>query len=247
MRPVVKPLPGETVTYLNSRDEMVTHVVLQDYSSYGSAKDPLVACIGLFCSYCENDKDIEDLEVEHVSPRSHGGSLTAWENFLLSCKECNTLKGTTLIDSVNYHLPHLNNTYLSYIYDCGGRVMVNPALSGLSKQKAENLYDALKMGRYPHTNECPSDRDFRWKNRYEAWNEAEDLRRKYESSSITSQEIVMRARDKGCWSVWFTVFKGCDEVRKALIEGFKGTCDTCFDANDHYEPVPRNPGEADEV
>lgn len=247
MRPVVKPLPGAIVTYRNSNDVEITHEVQQNYDPYGCAKDPLVASIGLYCSYCENDKDIEDLEVEHISPKSRGGSLTAWENFLLCCKVCNTVKGVTILDPNVCHLPHLNNTYLSFVYDCGGRVKVNPILTGLSKQKAENLYDVLKMGRYPQTNNCPSDRDARWKNRLEAWNEATDLLRKYDGSFITPQEIVSRARDKGCWSVWFTVFRNCDDVRKALIDGFEGTCDTCFDPNNHYEPIPRNSGAVDYV
>lgn len=38
-----------------------------------------------------------------------------------------------------------------------------------------------------------------------------------------------------------------DDVRKALIGGFEGTCAVCFDASDHYEPIPRNLGMTDSV
>ena len=79
MRPVEKPIPGTTVSYRNSNNVLVNHVIRTNYTLYRDAKDPLIASIGLFCSYCENDKDVEDLEVEHVAPKSKGGSLTAWE------------------------------------------------------------------------------------------------------------------------------------------------------------------------
>ncbi len=247
MRPVVKPVPGETVLFRNSNKDNIEIVVQEEYPKWSDAKDPLVASIGLFCSYCENDKDIEDLHVEHVSPKSRGGSPSAWDNFLLCCTVCNSVKSIKNISPADCHFPHLNNTYLSFIYDSAGRVNINPVLTGLSKTKAEKLYEALKLGRYPHTNECPTDRDYRWKNRYEAWNEAENFLLKYKHGVIEPPEIISRAKDKGCWSVWFTVFKGCDEVRRALIDGFEGTCAACFDSSNNYEPVPRNPGEEDDV
>lgn len=247
MRPVVKPEHGETVSFCNSNNEIIEIVVQKEYPTWRDAKDPLVASIGAFCSYCENDKDIEDLDVEHVFPRSRGGSPSAWDNFLLCCSVCNSVKSKKIISPDDCHFPHLNNTYLSFIYDSAGRVKINPILTGLSREKAANLYEALKLGRYPQTNECPTDRDFRWKNRYEAWNEAKDLLGKYNNGMIEPPEIITRAKDKGCWSVWFTVFKGYDEIRRALINGFEGTCAACFDPANNYEPVPRNPGEEDDI
>lgn len=247
MRPVEKANVGDVLVYHNTNDEDVNLVIQGDYPKYGDAKNPLMANLGRYCSYCENDKDEEDLKVEHVAAKSKGGSKTAWENFLLSCGVCNSVKGTKVIDGNTCHLPHLNNTFLSLVYEVGGRVKVNDALTGLSRRKASELYETLKLGRYPHENEIPTERDSRWKNRLEVWNEAVDLRLKFEKQILTAESIVKRAREKGCWSVWFTVFKGCDELRKAMIEGFEGTCTTCFDAANHYEPVPRNSGEADFV
>lgn len=36
-------------------------------------------------------------EVEHVIPRAHGGAAMDWDNFLLSCKYCNTCKGDRIL------------------------------------------------------------------------------------------------------------------------------------------------------
>lgn len=247
MRPVEKAKVGDILVYHNTNDEDVELEVLRDYDNYGDAKNPLMANLGRYCSYCENDKDEEDLSVEHVSAKSKGGSESAWKNFLLCCKVCNSVKSVKEIDADNCHLPHINNTFLSLRYEKGGRVMVNDKLTGVSLEKASELYETLKLGRYPQTNECPTGRDSRWKNRLEVWNEAEDLKKKYELSQLSTDVIVERAKEKGCWSVWFTVFKGCDELRKALIKGFDGTCASCFDAANHYEPVERNPGREDPV
>ena len=43
------------------------------------------------------------------------------------------------------------------------------------------------------------------------------------------------------WSIWFTVFKNHDEVRAAMIDAFPGTAKNCFDPDNHYEPIDRNP------
>ena len=247
MSPVEKAKVGEVLVYHNTNDEYVNLTVQSDYPKYGDAKNPLMASLGCYCSYCENDKDEEDLNVEHVAAKSQGGSATAWENLLLSCGVCNSVKGKKVIDGTTCHLPHLNNTYLSLVYEAGGRVKVNEALTGVSRQKAEELFGTLKLGRYPQENEKPTERDARWHNRLEVWNEAVDLRTKYEQQTLTAVAILKRAREKGCWSVWFTVFRGCDELRKVLIDGFKGTCATCFDSANHYDPIPRNPSEADYV
>ena len=106
-------------------------------------------------------------------------------------------------------------------------------------KKAENLYNLVKMGRDPFGEEAASKRDFRWKGRYETWNLAKRFLEKYESGNLTVDDIIEIADKLGHWSVWFTVFKEHDEVRKNLIEHTSGTCTTCFDENSHYEPVCR--------
>lgn len=46
---------------------------------------------GYSCAYCGERKGTKDLNIDHVIPRSRGGT-TAWENVVLSCVECNKRK-----------------------------------------------------------------------------------------------------------------------------------------------------------
>lgn len=242
MRPVEKKRPGDIVRYTDSNNQEVEHIIQAEYPDYGDAKFPLAGNIGQYCSYCEGYEKIHSLEVEHMAAKSKGGSLTAWDNFLLCCKICNTTKGVKVI-SDDYHWPHLNNTFYSFVYDETGRVKVNDNMSEISKVRAQNLLDLAKLQRYPGPDNPPSPKDFRWRYRFEAWNRAEQ----FLDGSITEDDIISNAKYTGQWSIWFTVFKGIDSVRARLISDFPGTCASCFDANNHYEPIERNPGSPDPV
>ena len=44
------------------------------------------------CQYCNDVFDFEDLTIDHVIPRSKGGT-TNWENCVTACKGCNFSKG----------------------------------------------------------------------------------------------------------------------------------------------------------
>lgn len=247
MRPVNKVLPGDTVSYMDSQGRMVTHVVKSDYSPYGEAKLPLVGNIGRYCSYCENCLNVSNLEVEHILPKSQGGPETEWNNFLLGCKVCNCNKGTVVINPTNCHFPHLNNTFLSLVYDETGRVKVNPDLPPRSKSKAENLMKLTQLDRQPSTSNIPSPKDYRWHDRYKTWNLASRAKELYQSNRITVDDVIDQAKSRGYWSIWFTVFSGIDAVLSRLISDFPGTCAACFDPNNHYAPIERNPGETDPV
>lgn len=65
--------------------------------------------------------------------------------------------------------------------------------------------------------------------------------------AITEDDVITNAKLIGRWSVWFTVFKGIDCILRRLISDFPGTCASCFDENNHYEPVERNPGCIDPI
>lgn len=240
MRPVEKKHPGEVIQYTDSHGQVVDHVVLADYDKYGEAKPPLVSNLGRYCSYCEGLREMDALEVEHRVARNNGGSETTWDNFLLSCKICNTVKSTTDFGN-DIHWPHLNNTFLDFVYDETGRVKVNPELSGLSAIRARNLYNLVCLGR-DDMNATP--KDYRWQRRYETWNKAVYAREKYEAGKWNEDDIISKAKDTGYWSVWYTVFAGVDAILSRLISDFAGTCNSCFDATDHYKPIPRNPGNA---
>lgn len=246
MRPIEKLKAGDTVRFLNSQGQEVTHIIEPDYPVYGEAKMPLTGNIGRYCSYCEGLREVDALDVEHLAAKSQGGSETAWNNFLLCCKVCNSVKGSTVIDD-KYHWPHLNNTFLSFIYCEDGRIKVNPDIPKQSKVKAENLLNLLHLQRFPGTDDNPTPKDFRWKRRYEAWNKAMRCRDNYTNGRITEDDVISYAKDIGHWSIWFTVFTGNDTILKRLISDFPGTCASCFDATNHYAPIYRNPGSEDPV
>lgn len=239
MRPVEKKKPGDIVEYTTSMNETVTHTIKVEYKPYRSAKDALSANIGSFCSYCEELRKLADLHVDHIEPKSKEGALYDWENFLLACNICNSCKKDADVDIENTHFPHRDNTYLDFIYDESGRVKVNPDLPKEEYQKAERLYNLVKMGRDPWGEEATSLRDNRWSSRFETWNKAKRSLELYQAGNIEICDIMNSASSCGNWSIWFTVFKGYDEVRKALIEQTPGTCATCFDAENHYEPIAR--------
>ena len=246
MRPVEKKKPGDIVRYTDSKDQEVEHIIQAEYPNYGDAKIPLAGNIGQYCSYCEGYEKIHSLEVEHMAAKSKGGSRTAWNNFLLCCKICNTVKGVEVTND-DFHWPHLNNTFYSFVYDETGRVKVNDSIPALSQVRAQNLLDLTGLQRFPNTGNPPTQKDFRWKCRYEAWNRATRCKEQFLDGSITEDDIISNAKYTGQWSIWFTVFKGVDSVRARLISDFPGTCASCFDANNHYEPIERNPGSPDPI
>lgn len=223
--------------YTDSRGNIVTHIVQFDYEDYGDAKLPLVGNIDRYCSYCEGLREVDALEIEHRVARHNGGSETAWDNFLLCCKVCNTIKSTQNVCE-NFHWPHQNNTLLDFIYEYDGRVKVNPELPELSKERAQNLYDLVRLGR---DSADATVKDFRWRRRYETWKKAVDAKLKFQTGRWNVDDIISKAKDTGYWSVWFTVFTGVDAILSRLITDFAGTCQSCFDAEDHYKPIPRHP------
>lgn len=246
MRPVVKYNVGETVR-LNDGTE---HVVAEDYNPYQSAKPVLVTNLGDYCSYCECRYFYpRDIAVEHIQPKGikrYEPLKTKWTNFLLACDTCNGADNKDTKDVIlsDVHLPHLNNTYLSLVYLQGGVVVVNPNLTGVSKQHAENLWRLVGFDKSPRQ---ARPGDTRWMKRLEDWNMAEEFLAMYKAGNMSVNAIVRMVQSRGSWSIWFTVFAGVYEVRKALIEQIPGTAVECFDANNHYEPIPRNAGQADSV
>ena len=246
MRPIKKSSPGEVVVYMDSQGEYVRHVVQEDYPNYGDAKMPMIGDVGKYCSYCESPRDADALAVEHLAARANGGSETAWNNFLLSCTVCNSCKGTTVIDE-EYHWPHVNNTFLSFVYDKTGRVTVNPNIPPLSQDKARKLLELTHLERFPNTQNPPSAKDYRWYRRYETWNIATRCKMLYLEGNIDENDIICCAKDKGHWSIWFTVFTGIDAILLRLITDFPGTSEECFDPNNHYAPKEKNAGCEDPV
>lgn len=237
MRPITKKKPGDIIEYKTSMDRLVVHTIKDIYNPYGDAKDPLVANLGKFCSYCEEYRAIGDMHVEHIIPKGKGGDEYAWDNFLLACNICNSCKLLSIADINTTHFPHQNNTFLDFIYDESGRVKINPELPEHEYKKAENLYNLIKLGRGPQDKEAATERDYRWQNRFETWNIAKRKLELYASGKIDIKDIMDLVLSRGNWSIWFTVFKEYNDVRRALITQIPGTCIDCFDESNQYEPI----------
>ncbi len=242
MRPVEKLEPRSAIAYRDANDEVVHDTILRNYPTYRDAKPLLAANLGQYCSYCECRCNMANLEVEHIQPKGRSGSPAAWDNFLLGCKICNTVKSEKILETT-CHWPHRNNTFMDFVYDKTGRIAVNSGIPRESQRNAQDLLDLLKLQRYP-SEDKPSNCDFRWRDRIEAWNIATSQLKAYRQKNLNVDDIIRLAQSIGHWSIWFTVFKDEDAVLEHLISDFSGTCANCFDADNHYAPIYRNPNNA---
>ena len=239
MRPVEKWVVGTQVVLDNGN-----YTIQSVYNPYDKAKELLLHNLGDYCSYC-GKYDPQDLQMEHIRPQSLYPNLaTKWDNFLLACATCNGKgnKGNKDVVIGECHLPHLNNTFMSFVYKSGGVIVVNPSLAEISRRNAEALYNLVGLGKLP-SQDKKDEKDKRAKVRFEIWNTAVRYRKEFDEGRFNLDRLIDYIITSGGWSIWFTVFKGVDEVRKRLIDDFPGTAKNCFDANNHYEPIFRNPND----
>jgi hypothetical protein len=57
------------------------------------------------CQYCGKRPMLKDLNLDHVKPRSQGGTAT-WENLVTSCRRCNFRKGGFTPEGAGMRLLH---------------------------------------------------------------------------------------------------------------------------------------------
>jgi 5-methylcytosine-specific restriction endonuclease McrA len=55
------------------------------------------------CQYCGKEPPLRDLNIDHVLPRSRGGS-DSWENLVTACRVCNLRKGWRTPEEANMRL-----------------------------------------------------------------------------------------------------------------------------------------------
>jgi len=55
------------------------------------------------CQYCGRKRPTEDLSIDHVVPRARGG-LATWENCVVACLRCNSVKGSRSLEECGLHL-----------------------------------------------------------------------------------------------------------------------------------------------
>lgn len=205
------------------------------YTAYGQAIGDLEDRLGIYCSYCERRLPTS-LAVEHVVPKSLEPALeTSWENFLLGCTNCNSVKGAQPSNKHAFLWPDLDNTLAAFTYSEGGFVDVRSGLTKTLKGKANKLMKLVGLDRHEADGRLkPAGRDKRWQQRIDAWNAAVLARtRLAELGDVpAARDLVLEvAVGYGFFSVWMTVFANHAGLRQALVQRFVGTAADCFDAN----------------
>ena len=188
------------------------------FHPYRKAKADLSGRLGEYCNYCERPGD---LHVEHVVPRSRQPHLEEdWSNFLLGCKNCNSIKRDRNTSRDGYIWPDRDDTQAAFEYFPDGIVKVRTDLPGLVRTKAANLFDLVGLGHLPRDDRGA--KDPRWRKRREVWCQAEIARCKFEEGADIDL-VIMLARAVGFWSVWMMVFANHPQVRNRLQRCFPGT------------------------
>jgi hypothetical protein len=216
-------------------------VAPQIYAQYGDAIEDLKSRLGDYCSYCERQV-AASLAVEHVIPKSLRPELEKeWNNFLLGCTNCNSVKSDREVEINNFIWPDRDNTLLAFVYSKGGFVKLADNLDNDLKTKAQALLDLVGLQRHPARGWVkPAKKDKRWQDREESWATAEKCRDLFESleQADAARDLVLEvAKNNGFFSVWMTVFTDYPDIRKELIKLFPGTALSCFDSNGN--PIDR--------
>jgi len=215
------------------------------YDPYGTAKPELVDELGDYCSYCGKQVPWSALEVEHIYPKSlpkYAAYETNWNNFLLACKSCNTIKGAKDVGNLKPYLPHRTNL-LAYIDILNGGLIV--IKKGLTNREYKRIEEYIKMVGLDRCKEYSnvSSKDDRWIYRKRTYDIAVRQLGKYEQNPRYDLENMMIiAKGKGFFSVWYTVFRNHPKVLRLLIHNFgtsagTGTQRNHFDRN--YNPIKR--------
>lgn len=212
------------------------------YTAYGQAIGDLEDRMGIYCSYCERRLPTS-LAVEHVVPKSLEPDLeTSWENFLLGCTNCNSVKLAQPTNKNYFLWPDIDNTFAAYSYTEGGFVEVSSGLDQGLKRKARKLVELVGLDRHGASGHPkPAPRDKRWQQRIDAWNAAVLARTRLAelNDAPAAQELVLIAAEGyGFFSVWMTVFGTHRAIRQGLTVRFKGTARDCFDASFKIQPRP---------
>lgn len=209
------------------------------YASYGDALDDLISRLGPYCSYCEQPIT-HGAEVEHVQPKTLVPELeTSWDNFLLGCKSCNTVKGSKPVDLNGIAFPDMDNTFRGLTFSDDGSIAIVTGLTPDQTTLIEAVVRLVKLHRHDQNaalvDDRPTKRDRRAIYRRDAWMTAQNLLADYlemdEHPTIANLIIRDIAPRTGFFSIWMTVFQNYPEMLNKFITAFPGTDASSFDVN----------------
>jgi len=215
-------------------------IVPKQYTNYQNSRDDLAKKIGWYCSYCEMPvKNM--IEVEHVVPKNEDNNLD-WNNFLLSCKYCNTVKSNRNTSRNGYFWPDTDNTFLAFSYSQAKIIEPNNQLAPAKMANAQNTIDLMGLDRYPGAINEPTEKDTRWRSKDEAWGKAQRALERWQKlpNLLMLEQIVETAKGTGHFSIWMEVFKDEIVVKQAFIKDFTGTAKNCFV---NGKPISRRGGQ----
>jgi uncharacterized protein (TIGR02646 family) len=219
-----------------------------DFDNHRDAFGELTGRIGMFCSYCER-RILTQLAVEHIQPKglpAYEHLKGCWQNFLLSCVNCNSTKKDKDIVLANVLLPDRDNTAAAYEYTMDGKITIPARLTVAQREMAERTLALAGLDRRASIVADSNGRLVaidRVAQRMEIWLIAQESKNDLRANPSDSfrRQIARTATGHGFFSIWMTIFSDDVAVRKLLLAEFRGTATDCFDANSTAVVSPRPP------
>ena len=166
----------------------------KEYRPYTTAKRDLIEAIGPYCSYCERNI-LSGGAVEHKQPKSKVRSLEySWDNFLLGCINCNSIKGSADVNDANirdFVWPDTDDTYHMIQYD-PVTLMPSPAdnLSDEDKERVSRLIGLVGLDR-----PVPKEGSLTYRKASDTFPHDESSWTDYERARICTSS----GTDRNCW------------------------------------------------
>lgn len=241
MRPVSKGNPPIGVAFTNYRDSfdyLLDRIGIGEYQNIKIAQ---------YCSYCERVIST-NLAVEHIEPKKGPYAKphleNSWENFLLSCVNCNSKKGSKRIQFNKLYFPDRDNTFHALEYRHNGEVHPSATLSHAQKIIAQETIDLVGLNEPINTDVDGVSKDRRTQrlNAFAlALDSLEDLKSSPQNQTVQNL-IVKGMLASGYFSIWMKVFEGYPHIRNMFIDSIRGTRQSdCFDANGDVQHPHSNP------
>jgi uncharacterized protein (TIGR02646 family) len=212
------------------------------FREHGDAKVPLELRIGRMCSYCERHRS-DALHVEHKKPKErYPGSKLKWDNFLLSCSNCNSGKSFSRIIINHYLWPDSDNTFRCFMYHDDGSVRINRNLPKWIRKKARRTYFLIGLDKHPGAWREPTDKDNRWTDRRGAFTSISALRDMLAENDTVNQRDRLELQIEKHFSIWMEVFRDDFDMKGRIIRKMLGTDPNSFSTNGRFDAAARPGG-----